>query len=97
MLVLALQFSKGGAQRWHSQNTRASDHAAAVGREPVGARPTMPGAEGDSLKTEEKIKFGLGFMMEANLRHLEISTEPTSAPTGSVSSGRNECPPTFEH
>jgi hypothetical protein len=57
----------------------------------------MPGAEGDSLKTEEKIKFGLGFMMEANLRHLEISTEPTSAPTGSVSSGRNECPPTFEH
>ena len=60
MLVLALQFSKGDAQRRDRANLHTfTGHAAAAERDPPeGLDSSCRALRNESLKTEEKIKFG---------------------------------------
>ena len=85
MLVLALQFSKGAAQH------QPYDDAVRPGAAGRGAGAgvldrSCHALKDESLKTEEKIKHDLEFMVEdESYDNMSISTAPTSAPTGSVS------------
>ena len=85
MLVLALQFSKGGAQRSAGSDEAGPTSSAVAGRELECSTVHTRTLREDSLKTEEKIRLGLEAAMEANLRHQSDSTEPASAPTGIAS------------
>jgi len=76
MLVLALQFSRGSHRRWPPVETTVA------GTPRQRSACAHAGDEGNSLKTEEKTKFGFESSREVNLRSRRCEDEPTSAPTG---------------
>ena len=85
MLVLALQFSKGG------RRGRTSDMFVERGTPLAAGASSMPSPEGHdrmvgSLKTEEKTKFVEPACQEERILRLTCRFDvPTNAPTGSGS------------